>query len=62
MAKKKFQALVRFEHDGGVTKAGDAVTLPYGSDRDREYADGLVRSKVLAEHTDGEGAPARRKR
>lgn len=46
---KKFETLVRFEHDGTVTKTGGAVSLPYRTDRDREYADHLVRTGVLKE-------------
>ena len=36
-----------YEHDGEVTYTGGQVYLPYGSDTDREYADGLVKHHVL---------------
>lgn len=63
MSSRKFTALVNFEEDGHVIPPGEEVTLPYGSERDREWVDHLVLTKVLepAERAEAKKAPRRKR-
>jgi hypothetical protein len=63
VSSRKFVARVNFEEDGHVTAPGEEITLPYGSERDRERVDNLLLTRVLepAEHAEAKKAPRRKR-